>query len=250
MVLDNESDGYNPDVDLELLNESSDMAAREAILRGLYGPKTPKADVDNLGNLATKSHHPEPNLVSPGALKLNRAYDDDGEEISNDAGDTRDLNYIAISNAALNKRLTSKDAFASPGGASRTPISHVNKIWSGSEIAAALDVINTEEFDTALHFSGPRSGPPSEASPNASIASASGAAIDLNRTDLNIMPVRSDRNGSFAESKRVTHSNTSKASVPSSNSSATVSPPMPPTEAETAAATEKKRRGSQTKKPK
>lgn len=251
--LETEAEGYNPEADLEKFNESTELAAREAVLRGLYGTKSSVADVDHLG---AKSTHADP--VSPGTLKLSKVYDDDGEEIAASEGDTADLSYIALSNAALNLRLTSKDAFTSPG-ASRTPISQVNKIWAGTDIAAALDAINAEEFDTALHFSGPRSGPPSvQESPNVSITSASGAVVDLNRNDVHILPTPSsstgsrEKYGSFTEGKKSANtattatSSTSRSGVPPPPHSANASPPVPPTNAEA----EKKRRGSHSKKPK
>lgn len=247
-----EAEGYNPEADLEKFNESTELAAREAVLRGLYGTKSPVADVDHLGN---KAGDP---VASPGALKLSKVYDDDGEEMAASEGDTADLSYIALSNAALNLRLTSKDAFTSPG-ASRTPISQVNKIWAGTDIAAALDAINAEEFDTALHFSGPRSGPPSvQESPNVSITSASGAVVDLNRNDVHIMPAPSsstgsrEKYGSFTEGKKsantatTTSSSNSRSGVPPPPHSASASPPVPPSNAEA----ERKRRGSHSKKPK
>lgn len=213
---DADIEGYNPEEDLEKFNESTELAAREAVLRGLYGTKNPTADVDNIGK-------PDPNLASPGALKLSKVFDDEGEEMTQAPEGSGDLSYIAVNNAALNKRLTSKDAFASPT-AVRTPITQVNKMWSGTEIAAALDAINAEEFDTALHFSGPTV----QESPTLSIASTSSTSL------------RGEKQGSFSDGRKVLngskgHSSHSVHAVAPPNGVSS-NPPVPP-----------ERRGSQTK---
>uniref|UniRef100_A0A7S3HR13 PX domain-containing protein n=1 Tax=Spumella elongata TaxID=89044 RepID=A0A7S3HR13_9STRA len=222
---DVETEGYNLEEDLEKFNESTELAAREAVLRGLYGSKSPVADVDNIGK-------PDPNLASPGALKLSKVFDDDGEEMTQaPEGGSADLSYIAVNNAALNNRLTSKDAFASPSTA-RTPITQVNKMWSGTEIAAALDAINAEEFDTALHFSGPSVSE----SPTLSIAS----------TSSSVQAPRGEKHGSFSDGRKTLngskgHQALSAHAIPPPNG-ANLNPPVPPAGTE-----DKKRRGSQTK---
>lgn len=186
---------YDPDADLNSFNESLALAAKEAIMRGLYGSRNSKADVDNISSLTSKGEKAEPDAEShvpkANALKLNKVYDDNGEEVTGnlETAHCQDLAFIASSNARLNTRLTSKEEFALPQSskAAIEQLHQVNKAWSASEMAAALDAINSEEFDTNLHFSGPRSGPPSlSQSPNVSVTSFSGA--DLNRTDLSIMP--------------------------------------------------------------
>jgi hypothetical protein len=223
---------YDPEKDLESFNESLQLAAREAVLRGLYGPKSPKVDIDNVHNVRKSvdpqgsdghSHASSGSATSPitGALKLNRVYDDNGDEIVTPTPQhaTRDLSYLASSNAILNTRLTSRDEFAvphspgsggvlsvnasaaSPGGgfsssgsssmtgSIRAPPIHVvqanEALWSTSELSRALEALEGEEFDTAVHFSGPRSGPSSVSStPNVSMVNG----VDMNRSDLNIMP--------------------------------------------------------------
>lgn len=232
ILLDTEADaeieGYNLEEDMEKFNESTELAAREAVLRGLYGTKSSVADVDNIGK-------PDPNLASPGALKLSKVFDDDGEEMTQaPVGGSADLSYIAVSNAALNKRLTSKDAFTSPSTV-RTPITQVNKMWSGTEIAAALDAINTEEFDTALHFSGAR---PVQESPNLSIASTSSTAQATSP--------RSEKHGSFSDHRKALNGSKGHSAHPAPPSNGGhLHPPVPPAGME-----DKKRRGSQTKTPK
>lgn len=188
-------DVFDPDADLNSFNETLALAAKEAIMRGLYGSRNSKADVDNISSL--KGERAESVIADSvsskaGSLKLNKVYDDNGEEVTAnlETAHCQDLSFIASSNARLNTRLTSKEEFASPHSSkSAAPemLHQVNKAWSNAEMAVALDAINTEEFDTNLHFSGPRSGPPSlSPSPNVSLTSSSG--VDFNRNDLSIMP--------------------------------------------------------------
>lgn len=212
-----EDEEYDPEKDLEKFNESSQLAAQEAILRERYGTKNTKADIDNVHNVrkSTDARSPEAAANSTklasalGALKLNRVYDDNGEEITTPTPLVeRDLSYLASSNAILNTRITSKDEFsttvplssspsstllsssgaAGMSGAIRAPPIHLvsanQELWSSAELATALEAIDSEVFDTAVHFSGPRSGLPSSTStPN-----VSQYQIDMNRNDLSIMP--------------------------------------------------------------
>lgn len=191
---ENAPDVFDPDADLTSFNETLALAAKEAIMRGLYGSRNSKADVDNISSL--KGERAEPAAADTvtskaGSLKLNKVYDDNGEEVTTnlETAHCQDLSFIASSNARLNTRLTSKEEFASPHSKTAAPemLHQVNKAWSNAEMAVALDALNTEEFDTNLHFSGPRSGPPSlSPSPNVSLTSSSG--VDFNRNDLSILP--------------------------------------------------------------
>lgn len=249
------SEEYDPEKDLERFNESLQLVAREAVLRGLYGPKSPRpADIDNVANVRKSSDHPVQKLSgaatadssvlctpsktsatssssgssSSSTLKLSKVFDDNGDEVTADSPKQshRDLSYLASSNALLNARLTSKEEFIGTigssgsgsagvvgtpsssasnggsgtvnssgignsmfGGAIRAPpiqlVQANQALWTQAELDNALQAINSESFDTAVHFSGPRSGPVSSYStPNASVD----GAVDLNRNDLNIMP--------------------------------------------------------------
>lgn len=205
---------YDPDADLTSFNESLALAAKEAHMRDLYGSRNSKADVDNISSLKGEKGSepvggenlgPKANL-----LKLNKVYDDNGEEVTGNlepAVYSQDLAFLALSNARLNTRLTSKEEFVtSPHSKAAVDQLHqVNAAWSTAEMRAALDAMNSEEeFDTNLHFSGPRSGPPSlSPSPNVSVQSLSGA--DLNRNDLNIMPGLASGNTALSSSLNSSH---------------------------------------------
>jgi hypothetical protein len=212
--------------------------------------------------------------ASRGGIKLSKVFDDNGEEIpaagadSNTRGNTTDLGYLASSNARLNTRLTSKEEFGSAqfspsGGGSgaikSAPVhlSQVNSAWSSAELTSALDAISKEEFDTEVHFTGPRSsGPPSlPSSPNVSTVSG----VDLNRNDINIMPAPSSsghKTGGIAATSPLPAGSASAAKVkhelppPGTKHEHAVNPPPAPSSAEKRAEKDPKRRGSQTNKPK
>jgi hypothetical protein len=276
---------FDADKDLESFNESLQLAAREAYLRELYGSRNSKADIDNISNMVRSRSNSEAQTLdahaSPrGGIKLSKVFDDNGEEITPSGTDgnigrnTTDLGYLASSNARLNTRLTSKDEFGSGAqfspsgsGAIRAPPVHlaqVNSAWSNAELTSALDAISKEEFDTEVHFTGPRSsGPPSlPSSPNVSLVSG----VDMTRNDLNIMPSSSSsgggglKAGGIAATSPLPAANSvdagaakSKHELPppgTKHDAQAVSPPPTPGSAEKRGEKEAKRRGSQTSKPK
>ena len=256
---DENKSAYNPEKDLELFQESVQLAASEAALRSRYGTnRTTKADIDNIAALVrtnsistTNSHIIPTNLTnltnsSNGSIKLNKVYDDNGEEIIPDQvnayneDNMKDLSYLAASNARLNVRLTSSDTLLSSPASSysssnihthmkesnttsnssgiKAPVITAPTAWSNNDLATALEAINSKDtFDMDLHFSGPRSGPPSvHASPNVSTTTLSES--DLHRP-VQILPPSSsgsgsrNRQGSEEESKIVGGSNGQKTTT-------------------------------------
>lgn len=262
---DENKSAYNPEKDLELFQESVQLAASEAALRSRYGTnRTTKADIDNIAALVrtnsistTNSHIIPTNLTnsSNGSIKLNKVYDDNGEEIIPDQvnayneDNMKDLSYLAASNARLNVRLTSSDTLLSSPASSysssnihthmkesnttsnssgiKAPVITAPTAWSNNDLATALEAINSKEtFDMDLHFSGPRSGPPSvHASPNVSTTTLSES--DLHRP-VQILPPSSS--GSGGSRNRQVSEEESKG-VDGSNGQKTTTLPPPPSTA-------------------